>query len=509
MVSLLPRNVNKSLGLISYNPLSRNPNPEFLSALHLDEFLPAVNSWMIWGGVLLPTAMGIAVMVGAITPLPVTVKADGVVRPQGEIKVVQSSLDGIISMIAIGENQSIESGAIIATLDNASLKSKKQQSISNITQNKQQLLQVEAQVTYLDRQISAEEYRVRRTVTGQKAELELSQSVHREKQEIAQAQVEEAEANLQVSLAEKKKINIDLTAAKSSVNGSKIALKILQKRRERYKSVAESGALPKDGLEEIELIVNQSEQILQERLANVDAQEKALQRQEKIIAASRARLNQSLASLHPSNSVVKIAQEKIAQEQANGLTILARLEQEKKALFQRKIELMKQIEGENAELEQINIELGKTTINAPISGIILKSNLRNVSQSVRSGEEIAQIAPRNTNLVIKALVAAQDRGKIKVNQLAQMRVSAYPYPDYGILEGKVVSISPDIINSERSRINTEPPYYEVIIRPDRTYLKDNTNYGIQSGMDVSADIVVKQETVLQFIARKARLTTDF
>jgi hypothetical protein len=93
-------NVNKSLGLISYNPLSRNPNPEFLSALHLDEFLPAVNSWMIWGGVLLPTAMGIAVIVGAITPLPVTVKADGVVRPQGEIKVVQSSLDGIISMIA-------------------------------------------------------------------------------------------------------------------------------------------------------------------------------------------------------------------------------------------------------------------------------------------------------------------------------------------------------------------------------------------------------------------------
>jgi multidrug efflux pump subunit AcrA (membrane-fusion protein) len=53
------------------------------------------------------------------------------------------------------------------------------------------------------------------------------------------------------------------------------------------------------------------------------------------------------------------------------------------------------------------------------------------------------------------------------------------------------------------------PYYEVTIQPDRLHLtKGNQSYAIQSGMEVTADIISKQETVLTFILRKARLLTN-
>lgn len=38
--------------------------------------------------------------------------------------------------------------------------------------------------------------------------------------------------------------------------------------------------------------------------------------------------------------------------------------------------------------------------------------------------------------------------------------------------------------------------------------KQNQQYLIQPGMEVAADIISKEETVLTFILRKARLLTD-
>lgn len=51
-----------------------------------------------------------------------------------------------------------------------------------------------------------------------------------------------------------------------------------------------------------------------------------------------------------------------------------------------------------------------------------------------------------------------------------------------------------------------PAYFEVTIQPDKTYLtKGNRQYEIQAGMEVQADIIGKEETVLTFVLRKARL----
>lgn len=53
------------------------------------------------------------------------------------------------------------------------------------------------------------------------------------------------------------------------------------------------------------------------------------------------------------------------------------------------------------------------------------------------------------------------------------------------------------------------PYYEVTIQPERPYLvRSDQSYTITSGMEVTADIISREETILMFILRKARLTTD-
>lgn len=113
-----------------------------------------------------------------------------------------------------------------------------------------------------------------------------------------------------------------------------------------------------------------------------------------------------------------------------------------------------------------------------------------------------------------------DIGKVSVCQAqtasgctegrVNMRVSAYPYPDYGILKGSVKAISADTITPQVNGATTSNPYYEVTIEPDKLVLERNgRDYPIQPGMEITADIISRQETALEFLLRKAKLMSDY
>jgi multidrug efflux pump subunit AcrA (membrane-fusion protein) len=223
------------------------------------------------------------------------------------------------------------------------------------------------------------------------------------------------------------------------------------------------------------------------------------------------------AALNPSATRIAIAQQRIAQEKGRGEAALAGLKKERLASIQSRADIQNQINRDRQELKQINIELAKSIVRSPTDGTILKLNLRNPGQTAQLGAAIAQISPANAAIVIKTRVAAPDIGKIAIGQTSILRISAYPYPDYGVLEGQVSAIAPDAIAGE----NNSPPYYEVTVMPLKKYLfkGDRTiskqageqccQYPIQPGMEVTADIISRQETVLTFILRKARMLADF
>jgi multidrug efflux pump subunit AcrA (membrane-fusion protein) len=165
-------------------------------------------------------------------------------------------------------------------------------------------------------------------------------------------------------------------------------------------------------------------------------------------------------------------------------------------------------------MEQLTKELTYTALRSPVSGIIYKLNLRNTSQVVRPGETVAEVSPTQAPLAISARVASGDISKVQTGQKVQMRVSACPYPDYGTLNGTVSAISPDTAPPDGAQTNTQSlpqsgGFYQVKIAPDT--LKLNAGRGecaIVTGMEGTADIIAKNESVLTFVLRKARLLTD-
>ncbi|NJL10814.1 MAG: HlyD family efflux transporter periplasmic adaptor subunit [Calothrix sp. SM1_7_51] len=483
-------------------------------------FSPPLGAWTTLGGVFLLGIFGTALTLAAVTRYKVVVKADATVRPSGEIRVVQAAMEGTVKGIAVKENQMVKAGDEIATIDSSILQTQKSQIIGTIQQNRLQLVQMNAQVNALDGQIAAENNRSDRAVASARAELNRTQREYQERQVAVNSELQEAQVNINIAQNEFQKAKTELQSAQANVRATEAALKAAISRRDRYQIIAQSGSISQNQLEEAQLAVAQQQQVLLSQKANVESQRQVVERQQQAIKATLARHNRAASTLNPTNAVVAMATEKIAQERATGEVSLARLKQEQKSLLQRKIEIQNQINNSQKELQRLEIEQQKTIVISPESGTILKLELRNPGQVVRPGEPIAQISPVNAPLLIKARVSADDVSKIKVcrdNKVVDclegkvlLRVSAYPYPDYGTLKGAVRAVTTDVIAPQNNSNTQVAPYYEVTIESEKIYLqKGERQFPIQPGMEIAADIISKEETVLRFILRKARLLTDF
>ena len=451
---------------------------DFLPPAQTNEFLPPISHWTTFGGLFIIAAVGLALPLASVAKYKETIKAQASIRPAGELRVVQAATEGQVIDISVKENQPVKKGDVIATIDDSRLQTKKSQLQSSIGQAQQQLVQINAQISALNSQIGAETDRINRTVASAVAELSRRQRDYQDRQITTAAEVEEAQANL-------KSVEAALNAARS--------------KRNRYQSVAKQGALSKDQLEEAQLAVHQQQQAVE---------------------AAQARVQTVKAALNPSSAEVAIARQQIAQEQAAGEATLAKLNQEKQALLQQHIEISKQLQRDSRELQQVETDLSQTIISAPTNGILFKLNLRNSSQTVQPGEEIAQIAPSDVPLRVKAAVSPQEVGKLKKGQKVQMRVSACPYPDYGTLKGVVSQISGDTLKPQgdgatatatasNPKEGLAAAFYEVTIEPESLSLgRGKKQCSVQLGMEGRADIVSREETVLKFLLRKARLITD-
>ncbi len=449
-----------------------NLDSEPLPSVQTEDFLPPLSGWVKFGGLFVIGTIAAAVAVSSIAQYRVTVKAPALIRPIGELRIVQAATAGTVVQVNVTPNQTVRTGEAIAQIDDSPLRTKRLQLQNGIRQGRLQILQMQAQLRSIDSRIMAERDRGDRAVAASVAEGSQQQRAYQNQQVISITEVAEAQASLQAAQA---------------------ALHTAQARLERYRPIAAEGALARDQLAEAEL---------------------AAQQQVQAVVAAEAKLQRARTALNPTDAGVSMAIERTAQERATGEATLASLAQEREALVQQQIQLQNQLELDSRELNQVDRDLIKTTIRATTDGTIAKLTLRNAGQTVQPGEEIAQIVPSETQLTIKAFVPAQEISKIKVGQTAQFRISACPYPDYGTLFGTVKTVSPDAIAPPASPAASDRPaagnpYYEVTLKPENLVLSQGDRHcQIQIGMEGRIDIISSEDTVLRSILRKARLIAD-
>jgi HlyD family secretion protein len=222
-------------------------------------------------------------------------------------------------------------------------------------------------------------------------------------------------------------------------------------------------------------------------------------------AASREQMEEKVAAQSVARSTLAKAERDVEQQRSRGETALAVLEQQRA--------------DNRADQAQLVRDFGRMEVRAPVRGVVFSTALRNPLQVVAAGQELVRIAPQDSRMLVKVLVPTEEIANVEPGQEAHLRLGGCPFPDFGTLPARVVSVSPD---AQAGLAAADPGLsasgsggdggglggggYLVTLAPERTELRSaSRSCALRPGMDLRADITTRVETVLQFLLRRARL----
>lgn len=152
------------------------------------------------------------------------------------------------------------------------------------------------------------------------------------------------------------------------------------------------------------------------------------------------------------------------------------------------------------ELRVASDRLQRTTIRAPMRGIVNNLSVTTIGGVVRPGEEMFQIIPLDDELFVEAHVKPEDIANVVPGQLATIKFSAYDYTIYGSLDGQVQFISADTFKDERRADGN--PHYKVTLKVNREGLGPREQQIlIRPGMQAAVELHTGQKTVLQYLTK--------
>ena len=161
-------------------------------------------------------------------------------------------------------------------------------------------------------------------------------------------------------------------------------------------------------------------------------------------------------------------------------------------------------QGELASLRQrlklSQDQLARTTLTAPLRGIVNRIAVTTIGGVVRPGEEILQIIPLDTGLFVEAKVKPADIAPLREGQKATVKLSAYDYAIWGTLPATITFVSADTFRDERSR--DAEPHYRVTLRVDLDALTDRQKtLAIRPGMQAEVEFQTGGKTILTYLTK--------
>ena len=105
-------------------------------------------------------------------------------------------------------------------------------------------------------------------------------------------------------------------------------------------------------------------------------------------------------------------------------------------------------------LAQDVIKAGERTklqlLTSPVDGAVQQLAVHTIGGIVTPAQTLAVIVPLDSHLEIEAMVSNRDIGFVSAGQTAEIKVDTFNFTRYGLLHGKVLSVSQDAITRDKA-----------------------------------------------------------
>ncbi|HWK07017.1 MAG TPA: HlyD family efflux transporter periplasmic adaptor subunit [Puia sp.] len=133
-------------------------------------------------------------------------------------------------------------------------------------------------------------------------------------------------------------------------------------------------------------------------------------------------------------------------------------------------------------------------IRAPVSGTLQQFNGKYAGGTLQPGELVGVISP-DASLVAECYLSPRDIGYIKIGMPVKFQVDAFNYNEWGLLDGKVISIDNDFT------LSGNQPVFKVKCRLDNTTLKlkNGVKGQLKKGMSLRARFILTRRSLFQLL----------
>jgi hemolysin D len=414
--------------------------------------------------------------------------ARGRIEPKGATQRLDSPAAGTVAAVRVQEGQTVTKGQVLVELEADVLRTDLQQAQAKLAGQTSQLNQLEILKTQVLSTLSVQAQQNQAQASEKFSQVgQARQSLSASQ---ANAPLQEAEKLAQVEQAEAR-----LNAAQTDLIRTENRYHKDLDEVKRYQKLAAAGVVPAVKVVELERSADESRRFRDQSTAEVQQGQKSLLEKEN----SYRGLKQKLQS-EQQQAALRL------QEQQNGETTISKAgelallknQEQFKQLESQANTLKSDLKQSQSQLQSLNLQLEKRIVRSPVTGTIFELPVKKAKSFVQTGQLIAQIAPQNAPLIVKAQVPSSNSGFLKVGQPVKLKFDAYPFQDYGVVSGRLQWLSPD---SKVVQVNgTQAEVFDLVVTLNQPFIQSPTKKILLTpGQAVTAEVIVRQRRIIDFL----------
>jgi hemolysin D len=113
------------------------------------------------------------------------------------------------------------------------------------------------------------------------------------------------------------------------------------------------------------------------------------------------------------------------------------------------VEAERKAKGLSEDLVRAQHRAELQMLTSPVDGTVQQLAVHTIGGVVTPAQAIMVVVPSDSHLEIEAMILNRDIGFVHPGQQAEIKVDAFNFNRYGLIDGRVVSVSPDAITRER------------------------------------------------------------
>ncbi|NDD11997.1 MAG: HlyD family type I secretion periplasmic adaptor subunit [Betaproteobacteria bacterium] len=173
---------------------------------------------------------------------------------------------------------------------------------------------------------------------------------------------------------------------------------------------------------------------------------------------------------------------------------------------QRLLEDLTEVEKErnnlSSQLSKVDMRRSLVSLLAPADAVVLEIPQRSLGSVVPPAEVMFSLVPIDTPLEAELKIAARDVGFVKVGDPVKIKLDAFPFQKFGILKGKVLTVSEDAFTKDpdgTQALRQIGSYYVARIRLESLKLERRSHEAlIRPGSSLTGEILIGKRTVMSY-----------